>query len=107
MKGSESERESVAFTFSILTIPSGKRWMNFLSPLRRSYINGSSLLCHHCGWKGRGFSSSSEIDVFDRQVKTIQKSRAAVDENSKNFDFLREEVAKRLVDRLDVCLMIF
>jgi hypothetical protein len=42
--------------------------------------------------------------VFDRNVKRIQKNRAATAENSREFDYLREEVARRLLDRLDVCV---
>jgi NADH dehydrogenase [ubiquinone] 1 alpha subcomplex assembly factor 5 len=39
--------------------------------------------------------------VFDRNVKRIQKDRAATAESSREFDYLRDEVAKRLLDRLD------
>jgi hypothetical protein len=49
----------------------------------------------------------SPLTVFDRNLKRIQKDRAACTENSREFDYLREEIAKRLLDRLDVCSLIF
>lgn len=41
--------------------------------------------------------------TFDRQQKRLQKDRIASLEDGKDFDFLRDEIARRLVDRLDVC----
>lgn len=40
--------------------------------------------------------------IFDRNVKRIQRDRASILENSNDYDYLREEVARRLLDRLDV-----
>lgn len=41
------------------------------------------------------------LQVFDRRVKWLQKERAAADaEGSRNVDYLRDEVAARLTERL-------
>ena len=41
------------------------------------------------------------LQVFDRQVKKLQKDRAALNiERSRQADYLKEEIAKRLVERL-------
>jgi len=50
-------------------------------------------------------SSSSTINessfVFDKEVKHIQRTSAANIVNSQDYDYIRDEVANRLVDRLD------
>ncbi len=43
------------------------------------------------------------MTVFDRRSKLLQREWAAKLENSKDYDYLRDEVAKRLAERLDVC----
>jgi NADH dehydrogenase [ubiquinone] 1 alpha subcomplex assembly factor 5 len=51
----------------------------------------------------RCFASSSGANVFDRVAKCAQRSRAAQRSDSRDFDYLRVEVAERLADRvLDV-----
>lgn len=40
--------------------------------------------------------------VFDRSVKAQQRSRAALADDSRAYDYLRAEAATRLVDRLRV-----
>lgn len=40
------------------------------------------------------------IDVFDRQTKRTQKNRASLAEDSATYDYLRDEVAYRIVDRM-------
>lgn len=47
-------------------------------------------------------SKNSSPKIFDRNVKRIQRNRASKLENSKDYDYLRDEVARRLLDRLDV-----
>ncbi|CAG8548282.1 6404_t:CDS:10, partial [Diversispora eburnea] len=43
----------------------------------------------------------SAFQVFDRNVKKIQRNRAALDvENSRQVDYLKDEIAYRIVDRL-------
>lgn len=42
--------------------------------------------------------------VFDRSAKAQQRSRAALAEDSRAYDYLRVEAADRLVDRLRVRL---
>jgi hypothetical protein len=48
----------------------------------------------------RNFSNVAEY--FNRKDKTIQKNRAAMFSDSRDFDFLKDEVAVRLYERLDV-----
>jgi hypothetical protein len=56
------------------------------------------------GWRGVRMMSMESMNVFDRKAKRLQKDRAALLENSREFDYLKEEIAKRLADRLDVRL---
>eukprot|EP01127_Copromyxa_protea_P001270 TRINITY_DN11303_c0_g1_i1.p1 TRINITY_DN11303_c0_g1~~TRINITY_DN11303_c0_g1_i1.p1 ORF type:complete len:346 (-),score=71.95 TRINITY_DN11303_c0_g1_i1:25-957(-) len=41
------------------------------------------------------------MNVFDRKVKTLQRDRASRLPNSSEFDYLKTEISKILVDRLD------
>lgn len=46
------------------------------------------------------------FEVFDRKLKCLQKDSAAVrndGENSRVVDYLRDEVANRMIERLLVC----
>ena len=48
------------------------------------------------------------ISIFDRALKIKQRSRSAAlvynaKEGEEDFEYLRNEVASRLVDRLKVC----
>lgn len=64
----------------------------------------------------RGFASSSpplrtgtvgSYQVFDRHVKRTQKDQAATrdaGERSRTVDYVREEVADRMMERFIVCL---
>jgi hypothetical protein len=45
---------------------------------------------------------SNTRQIFDRQSKKKQRDRTALLDNSKDFDYLREEIATSLLDRLDV-----
>ena len=45
---------------------------------------------------------SNSRQIFDRETKKKQRDRTALLENSKDFDYLREEIASSLLDRLDV-----
>ena len=42
------------------------------------------------------------MDVFDRRAKLAQKARASRRPDSASFDYLRAEIAKRLLERLAV-----
>lgn len=45
------------------------------------------------------------MEIFSHQQKWMQKERAASNvEASRNVDYLRDEVASRLCERLLVCL---
>jgi len=50
----------------------------------------------------RTFCTSS---IFNRTTKRIQKDRAATSEFSSEFDYLKDEVAKRMMERLDDILV--
>jgi hypothetical protein len=50
--------------------------------------------------------ASSPFAVFDRTAKRIQRDRAALidgGESSRTVDYLRNEVAERMIERLLVC----
>lgn len=55
-------------------------------------------------WNQTRSYSISSMNVFDRELKKKQRTMAAMLSNSREYDYLRDEVAKRLVDRLDVSL---
>ena len=44
---------------------------------------------------------STVARVFDRKAKAMQKTRAAVHTGNSEYDFLKEEVNRRLLDRLE------
>lgn len=46
------------------------------------------------------YGSSGSMNVFNRKAKRLQKNRAALRANSDEYDYLKDEVASRLVDRL-------
>lgn len=70
------------------------RSLRFLLP-RRSFAVGSVPTRYYSR------SSNPAFDVFNRDVKRTQKDRAASDiEMSRDVDYLRNEVASRLSDRL-------
>jgi len=51
-------------------------------------------------------AASSALNVFDTRAKRLQRERAAYDtEFSRITDYLRDEVAGVMVDRLLVCLL--
>lgn len=45
-------------------------------------------------------SSGNSIKVFDRNVKLLQKERAALNPDSKHAEYLRDEINRRTIDRL-------
>ena len=49
----------------------------------------------------RHITSTHQPDVFDRGVKLRQRDQSLVTDESDYYDYLREEVASHLVDRLD------
>ena len=48
----------------------------------------------------RWLSAQSSVNIFDRRAKRWQKNRAAASPNASTYDYLKDEVAYRLVDRL-------
>lgn len=51
-------------------------------------------------WKNIRSKSDSPMNVFNREAKRLQKNRAALRANSGEYDYLKDEVARRIVDRL-------
>ncbi|XP_033110885.1 arginine-hydroxylase NDUFAF5, mitochondrial-like [Anneissia japonica] len=51
-------------------------------------------------WQHGGSSSEHTMNVFDRKTKQMQRDRAAMADNVDVYDYLKDEVAYRLVDRL-------
>lgn len=50
----------------------------------------------------RSFSNgaSRSVNIFDRNAKRIQRNRAASVENPELYDYLKDEVAGQIVDRV-------
>ncbi|XP_048577640.1 arginine-hydroxylase NDUFAF5, mitochondrial isoform X2 [Nematostella vectensis] len=48
----------------------------------------------------RSLSGSTSIDVFDRKAKRRQRNRAAMADDVHVYDYLKDEVAHRLADRI-------
>lgn len=47
------------------------------------------------------------LEVFNRKAKQLQKDRAAINvDQSRKVDYLKDEVAMRLCERLLVCLSV-
>ena len=44
--------------------------------------------------------SSGSINIFDRRVKRLQRNRAASGDNPELYDYLKDEVASHVVDRV-------
>lgn len=44
--------------------------------------------------------------VFDRRAKQLQKDRAVLRKNSATVDYLRDEVADRMLERFEVCFVV-
>ena len=56
----------------------------------------------------RRFSSQKQVstaNVFDRNAKRLQRNRAALADDSRDYDYLKIEIADRLADRLLVCVL--
>jgi len=70
--------------------------------LQNLYLNCRG---HSCFQIRRKFSTEPSLNIFNRTTKRYQKDRATLLENSREFDYLRDEVARRLADRLEDILM--
>jgi NADH dehydrogenase [ubiquinone] 1 alpha subcomplex assembly factor 5 len=56
----------------------------------------------------RLYTTRSTLELFNRRAKLQQQNRAALDrETSRTVDYLRDEVAQRVCDRLLVCARIY
>ena len=44
--------------------------------------------------------TSGAINIFDRKVKRQQRNRAASGDNPELYDYLKDEVASHIVDRI-------
>ncbi|KAJ7591471.1 S-adenosyl-L-methionine-dependent methyltransferase [Mycena floridula] len=58
-------------------------------------------LLRHCRAFAAISNSSAPYIVFDRQTKRLQKDRAAISGHSRTVDYLRDEVADRMMERLE------
>ena len=63
------------------------------SNLLKAFINGKRCLFIR-------YLSDGSMNVFNRQAKRLQKNRAALLSNTDDYDYLKDEVARRIVDRL-------
>lgn len=87
------------------------RCINLVSPIfqqHRTTFSRSKLqdfIKVNHGYK-RNYSSDS-VNIFNREAKRIQRDRVANFSDSRDFDFLKEEVAYRLSDRLEVIRDLF
>lgn len=48
-------------------------------------------------------AATPSFQVFDRTTKRLQRDRAGLNSASRSTDYLKDEVASRLVERLLVC----
>ena len=69
-------------------IPSITRWK-----LLRAFSNGK-----RC--KFPRYFSDSPMNIFNRKAKRLHKNRAALLPNTDDYDYLKDEAARRIVDRL-------
>lgn len=47
-------------------------------------------------------ADNAPVNIFDRHAKRVQRQRAALASDSRDYDYLRIEVAERLADRFEV-----
>lgn len=66
--------------------------------------NFCKMMCRYSSRFLRNYSGAANI--FDRNTKRLQRSRAALAEDSRDYDFLKNEVASQLVERLFVSLSL-
>ena len=57
------------------------------------------LIRHGC-FKHCRYLSQSSLNIFDNKIKRIQRDRALASPDSHLYDYLREEVAFRVADRV-------
>ena len=77
----------------------------------RPYLSKSALRRRTCTLQLRHYAiqapGAPTLEVFNRRVKQLQKERAASDvEGSRKVDYLRDEVASRLTERLLVSAVV-
>lgn len=73
-----------------------------IQSIGRSALQVRRVMRRSWGRQARALASltRSPLIVFDNAVKAKQKARAAVAENADDFDYLRDELASRVVDRI-------
>ncbi|CAG0919682.1 unnamed protein product, partial [Notodromas monacha] len=52
------------------------------------------------GFQSMGMANVTGINVFDRQTKLLQRSRAALAPDADNYDYVKAEIGYRVADRL-------
>jgi|SRR5690242_5100567 len=89
--------ESVTASMNTLSIRA------FIPPLTRRGLPLRAIRCYAVQAPG-----APTLEIFSNQHKWMQKERAAADvETSRSVDYLRDEVASRLCERVLVCLFLF
>ncbi|CAG8498906.1 7239_t:CDS:10 [Ambispora leptoticha] len=88
-----------------LLFPHHQTYTKIVSSAHRFYASSTNLLSHDASEKTTTQKKPPNVPapflVFNRDVKTRQRSRAAIDkETSRQVDYLKDEVAQRIVDRI-------
>ncbi|EKM79943.1 hypothetical protein AGABI1DRAFT_72662 [Agaricus bisporus var. burnettii JB137-S8] len=74
-----------------------------LSRLARAQLPTRRFASHSTGSSPPNFNTVGPYQVFDRNVKCMQKNRAAFRKDSRMLDYVRDEVADRMMERfLDI-----
>ncbi|EAL63531.1 hypothetical protein DDB_G0287769 [Dictyostelium discoideum AX4] len=70
--------------------------------LRTTFRKGFNLKCFSKDWnQTRQYSNYTKMTIFDTNVKTIQKNNTVTNvDDPKHYDYLMNEVADRLADRI-------
>lgn len=63
---------------------------------------GKGRACRSFAGSGGGGDGTPAVKVFDRTAKRRQRDRAAAADWEGEFDYLREHIARVLVDRIEV-----
>lgn len=77
----------------------GKALTMALSRLARAQLPTRRFASHSTGSSPPSFNTVGPYQVFDRNVKCMQKNRAALRKDSRMLDYVRDEVADRMMER--------
>ncbi|KAJ3055385.1 hypothetical protein HK097_010661 [Rhizophlyctis rosea] len=74
-----------------------------LNPCYRPLLAVRNTSLPSVSWRTRNYATASQHavhQIFDRNVKRIQRNRAALRPDSRDVDYLKDEIADRVADRL-------